>query len=402
MDFRYVAFDSDNRRIEGEIDVFNEAAAEQALWDRGLTVVRLTPVRSRPTLGELLPTFFGVRRSDLIIFSRQLATLITSGIAILPALRLLAEQVPRQALRDVLRQVASDLEQGQSFSGALMAYPLAFPELYSRTITVGERSGNLEESLRQLADYYERQAEMSRKIRDALAYPVLVLAVAVFVVVLMVTTALPPMVDLFESFAADLPLPTRALITLTAVAGEYGIYVMPVGLVLAGLTAYWASQPAGQRLWDRLLLRLPLVSRLVIESQLSQFTRTTSVLISAGLPLSEVMELVIQTTGNSVVADALERARVALLSGQGLSAPLAAESIFPKLVSQMVRVGEETGTLQPNLETLADFYESEVDRSVHLLASLAEPVLTLLVGGVVGFIAISLVAPMYSIMSSIK
>jgi type IV pilus assembly protein PilC len=402
MNFRYVAFDSNNRRIEGDIEVVNESAAEQALWDRGLTVVQLTPVQARPSLAQLLPTFFGVKRSDLIVFSRQLATLISSGIGILPALRLLSDQVPRQALRDVLHEVAGDLEQGQSFSSALMAHPLAVPDLYSRTITVGERSGNLEESLRQLADYYERQAAMTRKMRDALAYPVLVLGVAIFVVALMLTTALPPMVQLFESFEADLPLPTRILIGFSGIASQYGVYALPLGLVLAAFTAYWASQPSGQRLWDRLVLRIPLVGRLVIESQLSQFTRTTSVLISAGLPLSEVMELAIQTTGNSIVAEALERARVALLSGQGLSAPLSAEDIFPQLVSQMIRVGEETGTLEANLETLADFYEGEVDRSVRLLASLAEPVLTLLVGGVVGFIAVSLVAPMYSIMSSIK
>lgn len=402
MNFRYVAFDSNNRRIEGDIEVVNESAAEQALWDRGLTVVQLTPVQARPSLAQLLPTFFGVKRSDLIVFSRQLATLISSGIGILPALRLLSDQVPRQALRDVLHEVAGDLEQGQSFSSALMAHPLAVPDLYSRTITVGERSGNLEESLRQLADYYERQAAMTRKMRDALAYPVLVLGVAIFVVALMLTTALPPMVQLFESFEADLPLPTRILIGFSGIASQYGVYALPLGLVLAAFTAYWASQPSGQRLWDRLVLRIPLVGRLVIESQLSQFTRTTSVLISAGLPLSEVMELAIQTTGNGIVAEALERARVALLSGQGLSAPLSAEDIFPQLVSQMIRVGEETGTLEANLETLADFYEGEVDRSVRLLASLAEPVLTLLVGGVVGFIAVSLVAPMYSIMSSIK
>jgi len=402
MNFRYVAFDDQNRRIEGEIEVVNESAAEQALWDRDLTVVKLTAVKPRPSLSELLPTFFGVKRSDLIVFSRQLATLISSGIGLLPALQLLSEQVSRQALREVLRDVATDLEQGQSFSGALAPPPLAFPDLYGRTIIVGERSGNLEDALRQLADYYERRAAISSKIRDALAYPVLVLGVAIFVVAMMMTTALPPMVDLFRSFATDLPLPTRMLIGFSDLSAQYGIYVLPVALVLAAATAYWGSQPSGRRLWDRLLLRIPLVGRLVIESQLSQFTRTTSVLISAGLPLSEVMELAIQTAGNSVVAEALERVRVALLSGRGFSTPLSAESVFPRLVSQMVRVGEETGTLEANLETLADFYEGEVDRSVRLLASLAEPALTLLVGGLVGFIAISLVAPMYSIMGSIK
>ncbi|MFQ6100207.1 MAG: type II secretion system F family protein [Anaerolineae bacterium] len=402
MNYRYIAFDRQGQRVEGWVEVPDEGTAEQTLWRQGLTVARLTPARRRLSLSTMFPTFFGVKRRDLIIFSRQLATLLSSGIAILPALQMLTEQSARQALREVLQEVITGLEQGQSLSAALSAHPLAFPDLYTRTMTVGERTGNLEDVLRQLATYLEREQSLMRKLRDALTYPAFVLAIAVFVVVLMLTVALPPMVDLFESFGAELPWPTRAIITISNFTAAYGLYLLIGGLVLAGVSAWWVTQPAGRRLRDAVLLRVPIVGQVILQGQLARFARTASVLIRAGLPLSEVMELVLHTSSNVIVGQALERARTALLTGQGLSTPLAAERIFPPLLAQMVHVGEETGTLEGNLETLANFYEEEVDRRTQLLTSLVEPVLTIFVGLVVGFIAISMVMPMYSILSEIK
>lgn len=402
MSYRYVAFDQDGRRVEGWLDAADESAAEEMLWEQGLTVAQLTSARKRPTLSQAFPTFFGVKRQDLIVFSQQLATLLTSGIAILPALRMLANQSTKRALREVLQEVTTDLEGGKSFSATLKAHPLAFPDLYTRTIMVGERTGNLEGVLRQLAAYMERQRDMMHKLRDALTYPIFVMMVAIGVVVMMLTVAMPPMVGMFESFGAELPWPTRAMIAASTFVTGYGVYILVVGLILAGVFAWWGSQPSGRRLRDRVLLYVPLVGRVILQGQLARFARTASVLVRAGLPLAEVIELVVHTTGNVIVAEALERARTALLEGQGLSNPLAAERIFPPLLAQMVRVGEETGTLEANLETLANFYEEEVDRSTQLLASLAEPALTIFVGAVVGFIAISMVTPMYSIMSEIK
>lgn len=402
MSYRYVAFDQQGQRVEGSIDVPSEAAAEEVLWRQGLTVAQLTPAHRRRSLSTLFPTFFGVKKRDLIIFSRQLATLLSSGIAILRALQLLAGQSASRALREVLQEVVTGLEQGQSFSAALSAHPFAFPDLYTRTLTIGERTGNLEDVLRQLATYLDKEQALGRKLTNALAYPVFVLMVAIGVVVLMLTTALPPMVELFESFGAELPWPTRAVIALSHFASTYGVYILFGGLILAPVSAWWSSRPAGRRVRDATALRVPVVGKVIRQGQLSRFARTASMLIRAGLPLSEVMHLAVHTAGNVLVAEALERVRTALLTGQGLSAPLAAEQIIPPLLAQMVRVGEETGTLEANLETLADFYEEEVDRNVQLMASMVEPVMTIFIGLVVGFIAISMVMPMYSIMSEIK
>jgi len=402
MNYRYVAFDQQGRRIEGWIEVPNEATAEEALWGKGLTVAQLVPARRRPSLSALFPTFFGVKRRDLIIFSRQLATLLSSGISILPALRLLAEQSDRKALREVLQDVTAALEQGRPLSAALSAHPFAVPELYARTIAVGERTGNLEDVLRQLATYMEKEQALARKLTNALAYPAFVLVVAVGVVVLMLTTALPPMVELFESFGAELPWSTRAMIAVSRFISAYGVYVLVGSLTLAGVSSWWSSRPTGRRLRDLALLHVPIVGQVVLQGQISRFAQTTAVLIQAGLPLSEVMELVLQTVENVPVADALERVRVALLAGQGFSAPLADERLFPPLLAQMVRVGEETGTLEGNLEMLADFYKEAVDRTMHRMTTLVEPVMTIFIGLIVGFLAISIVMPMYSIMSEIK
>jgi type IV pilus assembly protein PilC len=284
----------------------------------------------------------------------------------------------------------------------MAAHPTAFPSLYARTMAVGERTGHMEDTLRQLATFLEKEQALSRKLRDAATYPAFVLGVAVFVVVIVVAVALPPIVDLFDSFHADLPVPTQILIGISKFASGYGSFLIFGAIVLLLVAIYYGSTPNGRRIRDRLVLRLPVIGKVVLQGQVARFTRTASVLIQAGLPLAEVMELILQTVDNTVVYAALDRVRLALLSGQGLSGPLAAERIFPLMLSQMVMVGEETGTLEANLATLADFYEDETDRSVKNLASLMEPALTVFVGGIVGFIAVSIVMPMYSVLSSIK
>jgi len=218
----------------------------------------------------------------------------------------------------------------------------------------------------------------------------------------MLTVALPPMVQLFENFGAELPWTTRMLIAVTRAATAYGPYVLFGGLALTVGLAWWGTYPSGRRVRDAVVLRLPLIGQVVLEGQVARFARTAATLIRAGLPLSEVMELAVSTAGNMVVAEALDRVRIALLTGQGLSGPLAAEPLFPPLLAQMARVGEESGTLEENLETVADFYEEEVERRMRLLLSLVEPALTLFVGFVVGFIALSMVMPMYSVLSSIR
>ena len=233
----------------------------------------------------LFPSFFGVKRQDLIIFSRQLATLIGSGIGILTGLQLLL-QSSRSALREVLIEVIQSLQQGQSLSAAMAAHPTAFPSLYARTMAVGERTGHMEDTLRQLATFLEKEQALSRKLRDAATYPAFVLGVAVFVVVIVVAVALPPIVDLFDSFHADLPVPTQILIGISKFASGYGSFLIFGAIVLLLVAIYYGSTPNGRRIRDQLVLRLPVIGKVVLQGQVARFTRTASVLIQAGLPSS--------------------------------------------------------------------------------------------------------------------
>lgn len=403
MGFHYVAFTREGQRTEGWVQAETEAQAEALLWEQGLTVAQLTRHKERKVrLYTVFPSLFGVKRLDLIIFSRQLATLLDSGIGILPALRLLSTQSSKPALRDALQAVIQELQQGKAFSTALSEHKLVFPDLYVRTITVGERTGNLQAVLRQLAAYMEREEKLIRKLRDAMAYPAVVLMVAVFVVVIILTVALPPMAALFQSFQAELPWPTRALIAISQFVSSYGLYTIFALLLLTALTAWLSTLPFGRRLRDQVMLHLPLIGEMTREGQWVRFCHTVASLTHAGLTLPETIELVLQTTGNVIVREALGRVRAALLSGQGLATPMAREKLFPTLLSQMVRVGEETGTLENNLLTLAEFYEERVDRNIRTLTGLLEPALTLLVGGIVAFIALAMVSPMYSILGQIQ
>jgi len=399
--YRYTAFNKAGSRIAGALEAPDERSAEQLLWEQGLTVAQLAKAHSSRSMSELFPTFFGVKRQDLIVFSRQLSTLLGSGIAIVPALRLLAEQATRRALSEVIVEVVTSVQEGTALSASLAAHPQVFPQLYTRTIAVGEHTGNLEVVLDQLADYMDKQQTLTRKLRDAMVYPVFVVMVAVFVVILMFTVALPPIVDLFSSFGAELPWPTRLMIGISTFLTSYGACIAVGGLGLSALVGWWSTRPSGRRVRDKLLLRIPLIGRVMLLGQVTRFTTTTSMLICAGLPLSEIMDLAIQTSTNVVISEALERTRTQLLAGRGLAAPLSEEAVFPPLLGQMARVGEESGTLEENLATLGVFYEDETERKTQVMVAAVEPILTIVVGALVAFIAISMVLPMYSVLSEI-
>ncbi len=401
MRYRYTAFNKAGSEIAGALEAPNERSAEQLLWEQELTVAQLSKAHSSRSLRELFPTFFGVKRQDLIVFSRQLSTLLGSGIAIVPALQLLAEQATRRALSEVIVEVVTSVQEGTSLSASLAAHPQVFPQLYARTIAVGEHTGNLEVVLDQLAGYMEKQQTLTRRLRDAMVYPVFVVVVAFFVIILMFTVALPPIVDLFSSFGADLPWPTRLMISISTFLTTYGAHIAVGGLGLAALVGWWSTLPSGRRVRDQLLLRTPLIGRVMLLGQVTRFTTTTSMLIGAGLPLSEIMDLVIRTSTNIVISEALERTRTELLAGRGLAAPLSEEAVFPRLLGQVARVGEESGTLEKNLATLSVFYEDETERKTQVMVSAVEPMLTIVVGALVAFIAISMVLPMYSVLSEI-
>jgi len=402
MPYRYVAYTKTGERVQGTINAASEARAEEALWQSDYIIVSLKPVRTRPGLEELMPTFFGVKPRDLIVFSRQLATLIESGITILSALQMLKEQTSNKALKKALQKVIEDVQEGESFSEALKKHPQAFPPIYNRMIEVGERMGNIETVLRQLATYMEKREALTRKLRGAMAYPTFIILLAIGVVFIMMNFTLPAIMGLFSEFEAELPFTTRALIAITKFTTTYRSRILAAAASAVALASLYIRTPIGQRHRDLLLLKIPVIGSINVQSNISRLCHTMSILLKAGLPMTEIMELVVQAMGNVIFREALERVRTEMLQGHGLSRPISQEKVFPSLLAQMVRVGEETGALDSNLETLAFFYEEEADRKISALTGMLEPALMLFVGGLVGFLAVSVIMPMYSLMGAMR
>ncbi|MFC1926915.1 type II secretion system F family protein [Chloroflexota bacterium] len=401
MSYKYVAYTGDKRIVKGTVNVGAEGQAEEALKKVGYRVISLKQVKPGLNLEQLLPTFFGVKPRDVIAFSRQLSTLIESGISLAIALRLLEEQVSSSAFRSVIAGLSKELQGGSSFSQALTKHPQVFPDTYRQIVGAGEHAGNLEVALRQAVSYMERGTAATQKVKRAMMYPAMVLLLAIGVVIIMMTFALPPLLGLFDALEAELPLTTKFLIALTGFLSTQKFYLLGAVLILTVLSLWYFRRPAGRFMLDKILLRMPIISSMIIQSNMALFSRTMSVLLNVGLPLPQIMDIVCKTINNRIISQALRDVQGELIRGNGLSQPMANIKLFPRLLTQMVMVGEQTGTLDSNLTTLANFYEEEVNQRINALTSMLEPAMTVGVALVVAFIALSLIMPMYSIMGSI-
>ena len=401
MAYQFKAYTLDKRVVQGRIDAASEIMAEEALYRAGYNrVLSLKETRPGLSLEQLIPTFFGVKAQDVIDLSRQLATLIESGVTILTALQLLEEQAFRAAFRKVIAGLIAELRGGSSLSQALSKYPQVFSYTYCQVVKAGEQAGNLEVGLRQIAGYMEKQAATKKKIRSALAYPIMVLLMAIGVFALLITVALPPLVGLFTALGTELPWTTRLLIAISGFLINYKFYLLVgVSIVVVSIIGY-LRLPAGKLTMDRLMLKLPLIGPINIQRNVGHFCRTASMLLKAGLLLPQTMNIVIQTVGNRIIRQVLREVREKLVQGQGLSQPMATIDLFPRLLVEMVSVGEKTGNLDSTLATLGDYYEQRVDQRVNTLISMIGPALTVGVGLVVAFIALSMITPLYSILEA--
>jgi len=402
MAYRYVAYTRSGERVQGVLNVASRRAAEEALWRSNYIIVSLRPTRPGADLAAMMPTFFGVKPRDLIVFSRQLATLIESGITILSGLQMLEEEVSNKALKKALQQVIEDVQEGESLSEALRKHPHVFPPIYSRMIEIGERMGNMESVLRQLAIYMEKREALTSKLRRAMAYPAFIILLAIGVVFIMITFTLPSITGLFKEFEAELPITTQMLIAFTDFFLTYRSHIVAAIVFVVMAAALYVRTPVGRRQWHLLLLKIPIIGDINVQSNISQLCHSMSILLRAGLPMVEITALIVDTMRNVIIREAFDRVRTQMLQGHGLSEPIRQEKVFPSLLAQMVRVGEETGALDSNLETLALFYEEEADRKINALTAMLEPALMLFVGGLVGFIAVSVILPMYSLIGAMR
>ena len=402
MAYKYKAYTADKKIVQGTIEVASENMAEGALYRAGYEhIISLTEVAPGPTLESLIPTLFGVKSRDVIDLYNQLATLIESGISILMALRLLEGQTSKAALKKIIGGIIEEIQGGNSFSQALSRHPEVFTYTQCQAIKASEQSGNLELGLRQAAIYMEKQGATTQKIRRAMLYPAFVLLMAGGVSVLLVTIALPPLMDLFASLNAELPWMTKVLISVTSFFTQYNLYIIMALFALVMLTVGILRLPAGRRAMDTLMLRIPVIGGINIERSMQHFCQTAAMLLKAGLRLTQVMDTTIQINKNCIIRQSLSDVRDKLVQGEGLSQPMAENELFPSLLVEMVVVGEKTGAMDSTFATLADFYEKRVDRKIEALTSMIEPALTIVIGLVVIFIALSMIIPLYSVLRSI-
>ena len=397
MDFAYVAYTKDKRMVKGKLSANNQDAAVDLLNYAGYQVLTLKQVVSFLDTEKLASGFSQVKPMELVMFSRQLALLLESGTDIVTSLELLQKQSTNKNLQHVIGQVITDIRGGCALSVALRKHPRAFSELYHRAIAAGEQGGNLEGVLRQMADHIERAAKTEKKIKGALTYPIIVGVVAIAVIALMVTYVLPNFTTLYEAFGTELPAITRMLIGITKWFNSYGLYLgLGLAAVFGSIFAYTRT-PTGKYWWDTLMLTMPIIGRIVILNNLARCCRTMSLLFKVGVPLPEIMAVTIYGTTNKVVSEALTGVQQELMRGEGLSRPMARRKLFLPLMVQMVGVGEETGNLDHSLSTVAESYETESEDKTSSAVAMIQPMMTIVVGLIVGFIALSLISAMYSI-----
>src|SRR5579864_2045180 len=372
------------------------------LNERGYRVVALRPAKSGwRWLYRQMPTFFRVKTSDIVQFSRQLATFLRVGVPITDAIKLLRDGTKSGPFKAALDDINDDIDDGEAFSVAVAQHPNVFNQLYSDMVRAAEYSGNLDKVLVQVATYLQRQDSAIKKLRSAMIYPAVILTLAVGVCTVLIVVVLPNFVMLFNEFKANLPLPTRILIAIGAFSADYRIEIVAViGVILVAGFFFFQSKP-GKVFWDHTIIRLPVMGPIVKYSIIERFMRTLSTMLSAGIPISQTFDVAIAASGNIRYRRGLEAVRKRMVTGDGFSEPLEATGLFEPMMIRMVRVGEETGTLDNSLEQIADFLSEEMDYKVRNMIALMEPALIIAVGAAVGFVAISVILPMYGLLKAV-
>jgi type IV pilus assembly protein PilC len=386
---------------KGEVEAESKQAVAEQLKERGLVVVDIAQkYRSKEiTLNSLQR----VSAKDLAVASRQLATMVTSGMSILRALHVLENQTQSKLLRETVGLVCKDVEAGLLLSDALARHPKVFGQLYVAMVRAGEAGGVLEECLNRVADQLEKDAALRRQVRAAMIYPAVIISFAVIVLLALVAFLIPVFEGVFKTFPGKMPPLTEFMIKFShLVTGQW--YLM-LGVFIGVVVGFVQTKRSkwGRPRWDAFKLRVPMkIGDVVQKVAIARWSRTLSALTTAGVPILQAIEITGKTAGNAVIESSMNDVITSVKGGGTISEPLRNSSAFPAMVSQMVGVGEETGALDSMLEKVADFYDSEVEAAVKALTSIMEPVMIIVVGGIVGVIVISMYMPLFSIYNSIK
>ncbi len=393
--YSYVAVDTDGSQSQGLIDAGSPQAAQQLLRQRGLVVTELSAApqhsgRRRFMAGR-------VKLRELTVFSRQFAAMINAGMNLMKCLDILRGQVRDQRLAKIIAAVQADVQAGQTLSQAMGKHPGAFSKLYVSMIRAAETGGVLDQVLNRLAAYLEKDMETRTKVKAAMVYPSIVLGFSFLMTAILVFFILPKFKTIFTDLGVDLPITTKLLLNMSSYAVRY--FFVPPLVIVGTVFGYklYAKTPAGRMQIDSLKLKAPLFGDLLRKLSIARFARTLATLMKSGIKTPLGLEIVASTSGNAVIERTILVAKDHVMKGDRLSAPLGAGGVFPEMVVQMIAVGEETGKVDEMLLKVADFYEGEVDAAIKALTSVIEPVLIVVLGVLVGFVAVSVISPIYDL-----
>jgi len=381
------------REIHSSVNAATEQAAIAALLNRNMLVLSI-----QEKVGRQGKNSGGrVALADLVIFTRQLATMVDAGLAMVQSLQALGEQTTNKVMRDVIHDVCARVESGDSFSEALQKHPKTFSRLYTCMVAAGEKGGLLAEILARLATYLESTARLRKKVKSAMMYPAVVTVVAILITIFLLVRVVPVFGEIFASFNATLPAPTQYLINLSEFVKKY-LWLL---LLVAGGAGYgwwyFIKTPTGRMFWDSRRIKLPIFGSLAHKICLARFSRTLASLIRSGVPILDVLQIVSQTVGNMVMEKAIKTAAVDIEQGEGIAAALSKHPVFPSMIVRMVTAGEQTGKIDNMLERIADFLDDEISTTLAGLTALIEPILIVFLGVVVGGIVICMFLPIFKL-----
>jgi type IV pilus assembly protein PilC len=397
----FKAMDLTGAKATGEVEAESKQVVSDQLKSRGLIVLDISDKHSSKQLN--IELFNKLKATDLAVMTRQLATMVQSGMTILRALYVLEAQTENKTLAEAIVAVRKDVEAGLPLSDALERHPKIFSPLFVSMTRAGETGGMLDESLIRVADQLEKEDSLRRQVKSAMTYPAVVLSFAGIVLIALVAFLVPVFIGVFKQFGGDLPAITKLTVAMSkAITGYwYALIAGAFGTVWA--FRKWKSSSWGRPQWDRFRLRIPMkIGDIVQKIALARWSRTLSALVSAGVPLLQALDITGKTAGNHVVEQAMAGVIDSVKSGGTIADPLKGSAVFPTMVSHMVSVGEETGSLDTMLSKIADFYEDQVDAAVKSLTSILEPVMIIIVGGMVGFIVISMYLPLFKVYDAIR
>ncbi|NPD26773.1 MULTISPECIES: type II secretion system F family protein [Corallococcus] len=386
---------------KGEMEAPDIEAVNARLKSLGLNP---TKVRKKGALdGAIsLPGMGGVTGKDILIFTRQFATMIDAGLPLVQCLDILASQMDNPAFKKVVFAIKGKVEQGSTFADALKEHPKIFDELYVQLCAAGEVGGILDTILNRLAAYREKSEKLKAKVKSAMTYPSVVILVAIGVTALLLLKVTPVFEKMFADFNSKLPGPTQVVVDMSKFAQAYFIHTV-VGIAAVVFSFSWSyRQPKGRKFWDKVFLKLPLFGDVLRKVAVARFTRTLGTMISSGVPILDALDVTAKTAGNRTVEEAIYYVRGKIAEGKNIAGPLLETKVFPSMVVQMIGVGEATGAMDTMLNKIADFYDDEVDTAVSALTSMIEPLLMVFLGGVVGGFLIAMYLPIFSLAGAIK